>query len=59
MQIIHKAVWNYLDSSTPTATAAGELAKDLKKKTEKFLSFAEAPFKAEVVVVETAEDYLD
>jgi len=59
MQIVHKAVWDYLDGSTPTATSAGELAKDLKKKTEKFLSFAEAPFKAEVVVVETAEDYLD
>ena len=45
--------------ASPAETAAGELAKELKDKSKKFLSFAEAPFKSEVVIVETAEDYLD
>ena len=44
--------------ASPT-TSAGELAKELKDKAKKFLTFAEAPFKTEVVIVETAEDYLD
>ncbi len=45
--------------ASPAITSAGELAKELKDKSKKFLSFAEAPFKAEVVVVETAEDHLE
>ena len=45
--------------ASPPITSAGELAKELKDKSKKFLSFAEAPFKAEVVIVETAEDHLD
>ena len=45
--------------ASPATTSAGELAKELKEKSKKFLTFAEAPFKAEVVIVETAEDYLD
>ena len=45
--------------ASPATTSAGELAKELREKSEKFLSFAVAPFKAEVVIVETAEDYLD
>ena len=45
--------------ASPAATTAGELAKELKEKSKKFLSFAQAPFAAEVVIVETAEDYLE
>ena len=45
--------------ASPAKVTAGELAKVLKEKSEKFLTFAEAPFKTEVVIVETAEDYLD
>ena len=45
--------------ASPAITSAGELAKALKEKSEKFVTFAEAPFKTEVVIVETAEDHLD
>ena len=45
--------------ASPAEITAGELAKELKDKSKKFLNFAEAPFKSEVVIVETAEDYLD
>ena len=45
--------------ASPATTSAGELAKELKDKSKKFLNFAEAPFKSEVVIVETAEDHLD
>ena len=45
--------------ASPAITSAGELAKELKEKSKKFLTFAEVPFKAEVVIVETAEDHLD
>ena len=45
--------------ASPATTAAGELAKELKDKSKKFLSFAEAPFKTEVVIVETAEDQFE
>ena len=45
--------------ASPAISTAGELAKVLRENSEKFLTFAEAPFKAEVVIVETAEDHLD
>jgi hypothetical protein len=45
--------------ASPAISTAGELAKKLKDTSKKFLTFAEAPFKAEVVIVETAEDHLD
>ena len=45
--------------ASPAISTAGELAKVLREKSEKFLTFAEAPFKTEVVIVETAEDHLD
>ena len=45
--------------ASPAISTAGELAKVLREKSEKILTFAEAPFKAEVVIVETVEDHLD
>ena len=45
--------------ASPAISTAGELAKVLREKSEKFLTFAEAPFKAEVVIVQTAEDLLE
>jgi hypothetical protein len=54
-------LWNGLDLATPVATEAVPTALDKKLKTtvDSFKSFAEAPFKAEVVVYETPEDYLE
>ena len=45
--------------ASPAISTAGELAKVLRENSEKFLTFAEAPFTTEVVIVETAEDHLD
>jgi len=61
MQVITKMLWNGLDLTTPVATEAVPTALDKKLKTtvDSFKSFAEAPFKAEVVVYETPEDYLE
>ena len=61
MQVITKMLWNGLDLTTPVATEAVPTALDKKLKTtvDSFKSFAEAPFKAEVVVYETAEDLLE
>lgn len=62
MQVTTKMLlWNGLDLPTSVATEAVPTALDKKLKTtvDSFLSFAEAPFKAEVVVYETAEDLLE
>lgn len=62
MQVITKMLWNGLDLTTPVATEAkGKTVVDKKLKThvDSFKSFAEAPFEAEVVVYETAEDLLE
>ena len=61
MQVITKMLWNGLDLPTPVATEAVPTALDKKLKTtvDSFKSFAEAPFKAEVVVYETPEDFLE
>ena len=60
MKILTKLTAINIDHlASPAKVTAGELAKELKEKSKKFLTFAEAPFKAEVVIVETAEDYLD
>ena len=59
MQILTKV--KVIDNLTSPANeaAGGELAKELKDKAKKFLSFAEAPFATEVVIVETAEDQFE
>ena len=61
MQVITKMLWNGLDLATPVATEAKgtTLDKKLKQSVDSFKSFAEAPFEAEVVVYETAEDLLE
>jgi hypothetical protein len=62
VKVITRMLWNGLDLSAPVdATEAVPTALDKKLKTtvDSFVSFAEAPFKAEVVVYETAEDYLE
>ena len=62
VRVITKMLWSGLDLATPVdATKAVPTALDKKLKTSvnSFKSFAEAPFKAEVVVYETAEDLLE
>ena len=62
MQVTTKMLlWNGLDLPTSVATEAVPtvLDKKLKQSVDSFISFAEAPFKAEVVVYETAEDLLE
>ena len=60
MQIVTK-VLDHLDGTTlQTTEAVGKVAKKLKDTKDKFSSFAEAPFqKAEVIVYQTPEDFLD
>ena len=58
MEILTKVTALDHTLASPT-TSAGELAKELKNKAKKFLTFAEAPFKTEVVIVETAEDQFE
>ena len=63
MQVTTKMLlWNGLDLATPVETTKAvptALDKKLKTSVDSFMSFAEAPFKAEVVVYETPEDYLE
>ena len=61
MQVITKMLWNGLDLPTPVTTEAVPTVLDVKLKTtvDSFMFFAEAPFKADVVIVETPEDYLE
>lgn len=62
MQVITKVLFGHLDAPTPQATTKPKvpnvLAKELKIKSDSFKAFTEAPFKAEVVQVETAEDLI-
>ena len=62
VRVITKMLWNGLDLATPVETTkAVPTALDVRLKTsvDSFMSFAEAPFKAEVVVYETPEDFLE
>ena len=62
MQVTTKMLlWNGLDLPTSVTTEAVPTALDKKLKTtvDSFVSFAEAPFKSEVVVYETPEDFLE
>ena len=62
MQVITRMLWNGLDLPTPVETTKAVpsvLDKKLKTSVDSFMSFAEAPFKAEVVVYETPEDFLE
>ena len=62
MQVITRMLWNGLDLATPVETTKAvptALDKKLKTTVDSFKSFAEAPFKADVVIVETPEDYLE
>tara|TARA_Y100000294_G_C8331516_1_gene246924 strand:- start:166 stop:342 length:177 start_codon:yes stop_codon:yes gene_type:complete len=58
MQILTKLI-SIDHLASPAKTSAGELAKKLRETGKEFLTFAEAPFKAEVVIVQTAEDDLE
>ena len=62
VKVITKLLWNGLDLATPVETTKAvptALDKKLKTTVDSFKSFAEAPFKADVVIVETPEDYLE
>ncbi len=58
MQIVTKLL-DHIGVVEPTVNTAGVLTKELKDKSKKFKSFAEAPFQSEVVIYETAEDIID
>tara|TARA_B110000503_G_C6778337_1_gene262252 strand:+ start:260 stop:448 length:189 start_codon:yes stop_codon:yes gene_type:complete len=62
MQVITRILQEHLDAHAPVETTkavSSYLADELKIKVDSFKLFAEAPFKAEVVVYETPEDYLE
>ena len=62
MQVITRMLWGGLDQPAPVETPKAvptALDKKLKTTVDSFKSFAEAPFKAEVVVYETPEDFLE
>ena len=62
MLVITKMLWGGLDQPAPidaTNAVPTVLDKKLKQSVDSFKSFAEAPFKAEVVVYETPEDLLE
>ncbi len=60
MQIVTKLLDHLNIGEATPAPTAGVLAKELKDKSKKFKSFAEAPFQqGEVVIYETAEDIID
>ena len=62
VRVITKMLWSGLDLATPVETTKAVpsvLDKKLKTSVDSFMSFAEAPFKAEVVVYETPEDFLE
>ena len=61
MQVITKVYVGHLDAPAPKATTKAMpkvLAKELKIKSDSFKAFMEAPFKAEVVQIETTEDLI-
>ena len=62
VKVITKMLWSGLDLATPveaTNTKGTTLDKKLKTSVDSFKSFADAPFRSEVVVYETAEDLLE
>ena len=62
MQVITRMLWGGLDQPAPVDTTKAvptALDKKLKQSVDSFKSFAEAPFKADVVIVETPEDFLE
>ena len=62
VRVITNMLWNGLDLATPMETTEAvptALDKKLKTTVDSFVSFAEAPFKSEVVVYETPEDFLE
>ena len=59
MQILTKLTLDEFGVAIPSKEKVGKVAMELKNKTEKFKSFFQTPFKAEVLVVETAEDHLE
>jgi len=61
MQVITRVLQGHLDDPAPVETTKAVptyLAKELKIKSDSFLSYIEAPFKAEVVQIETSEDII-
>ena len=63
MQVITKVLFGHLDAPAPVETTKPKampnvLANELKIKSDSFKAFAEAPFKAEVVQIETIEDII-
>ena len=62
MQVITKMLLGHLDAPAPVETTKPKvpnvLANELKIKSDSFKAFAEAPFKAEVVQIETTEDII-
>ena len=61
MQVITKMLLGHLDAPAPVETTKAMptvLANELKIKSDSFKAFAEAPFKAEVVQIETIEDII-
>ena len=61
MQVITKMLLGHLDDPAPVETTKAMptvLANELKIKSDSFKAFAEAPFKAEVVQIETIEDII-
>ena len=62
MQVITRMLWGGLDQPAPvdaTEAVSSKLDKKLKTTVDSFMSFADRPFQADVVVVETPEDYLE
>ena len=62
MQVITKMLLGHLDAPAPVETTKAMptvLANELKIKSDSFKAFIEAPFRAEVVIYETAEDLLE
>ena len=61
MQVITKMLLGHLDDPAPVETTKAMpnvLANELKIKSDSFKAFMEAPFKAEVVQIETTEDLI-
>jgi len=59
MQILTKLTLDEFGVAIPVEDKVGKVAAEIKETTEKFKSFFHTPFKAEVLVVETAEDLLE
>ncbi len=59
MQILTKLTLDEFGVAIPVEEKVGKVAAELKTTTDKFKSFFHTPFKAEVLVVETAEDHLE